>query len=399
MEQEKKEALQQQSEESGLQQVPPQPETEAAKESGKGPLHIVLTKKLLYTVLAAVGGIALVLVLVFTLIIPLGKRIRSSNEISRAVTSYQKGEMSFTEAEKQIREYYFVTAQSNQAFRAYEKLCELRFDKTEQDYHAGTISYEAAKGELEKFVSARVGAVATEAKSRRDALIAEHAFAQSAALAEQGEFRQAIELLAEVKEGNEAYEKAQQQKKGYLDQWAERISGQMDSLRASGDYEEALTQISDYRAFSADDRFDALAQTLSEEKLEYDKEHQLATAEVTEIVQDWFSYDIVYELTNHAGQTLRNVSLVVLLFDENGDPCKTYWTSYNVTYEDEKVKNSEGIRVKEIAAGISDKWVNSTYAPGVSKAKICVSQAELESGETWENPYYEVWLAQEKDRY
>lgn len=398
MEQEKKEALQQQSEESGLQQVPPQPETEAAKESGKGPLHIVLTKKLLYTVLAAVGGIALVLVLVFTLIIPLGKRIRSSNEISRAVTSYQKGEMSFTDAEKQIREYYFVTAQSNQAFRAYEKLCELRFDKTEQDYHAGTISYEAAKGEFEKFVSARVGAVAAEAKSRRDALIAEYAFAQSAALAEQGEFRQAIELLAEVKEGNEAYEKAQQQQKGYLDQWAERISGQMDSLRASGDYEEALTQISDYRAFSADDRFDALAQTLSEEKLEYDKEHQLATAEVTEIVPIWFSATVSIEVANKTDKKIENMTVVWLIFDENGEPTREITEAFAATYKDEKVRNSARGGVEELAPR-EQKIVTYTTAIKACKAKACVQSVEFESGETWENPYYEVWLAQEKDRY
>lgn len=401
MEQEKKEALQQQSEESGLQQVPPQPETEAAKESGKGPLHIVLTKKLLYTVLAAVGGIALVLVLVFTLIIPLGKRIRSSNEISRAVTSYQKGEMSFTEAEKQIREYYFVTAQSNQAFRAYEKLCELRFDKTEQDYHAGTISYEAAKGELKKFVSARVGAVATEAKSRRDALIAEHAFAQSAALAEQGEFRQAIELLAEVKEGNEAYEKAQQQKKGYLDQWAERISGQMDSLRASGDYEEALTQISDYRAFSADDRFDALAQTLSEEKLEYDKEHQLVTAEITSAeIDGWLVNECKYNLTNHSDRVLKKAEAVILIFDENGDPIDSVWGGYIKDENGKEIINAETDTVKEVALqpGETEEQRALTDNDAV-KYKICVRSAEFEDGETWENPYFKVWLSEEKDRY
>ena len=33
------------------------------------------------------------------------------------------------------------------------------------------------------------------------------------------------------------------------------------------------------------------------------------------------------------------------------------------------------------------------------KYKICVRSAEFEDGETWENPYFKVWLSEEKDRY
>lgn len=402
MEQEKKEALQQQSEESGLQQVPPQPETEAAKESGKGPLHIVLTKKLLYTVLAAVGGIALVLVLVFTLIIPLGKRIRSSNEISRAVTSYQKGEMSFTEAEKQIREYYFVTAQSNQAFRAYEKLCELRFDKTEQDYHAGTISYEAAKGELKKFVSARVGAVATEAKSRRDALIAEHAFAQSAALAEEGEYQQAIALLREVAEGAAGYEEAQKREAQCIEQWAEALDGQIESMRENNQFEEALAAIEEFEEVSGSDRFSEKSKTLLQEKAEYDRQNPLISAEITSAeIDGWLYGRYEYNLTNHSDRVLRKTEIVILIFDENGAPIDSINGAWDIEDENGKeVVNAE--TDLEFWGGVQPGETKECYgyADGDAvKYKICVRSAEFEDGETWENPYFKVWLSEEKDRY
>ena len=404
MEQEKKEALQQQSEESGLQQGPPQPETEAAKESGKGHLHIVLTKKLLYTVLAAVGGIALVLVLVFTLIIPLGKRIRSSNEISHAVTSYQKGEMSFTEAEKQIREYYFVTAQSNQAFRAYEKLCDAFFDQTVKDLKAGTISYEQAKKKFALLESSVIGNVAQAAKQGRERMIAEYAFEQSEKLAEKGEYQQAIALLREVAEGAEGaggHEEAQKREAQCIEQWAEALDGQIESMRENNQFEEALAAIEEFEEVGGSDRFSEKSKTLLQEKAEYDRQNPLISAEITSVKDGWLYDRYEYDLTNHLDRVLRKTEIVILIFDENGAPIDSFNGAWDIEDENGKeVVNAE--TDLEFWGGVQPGETKECYgyADGDAvKYKICVRSAEFEDGETWENPYFKVWLSEEKDRY
>ncbi len=404
MEYKKNETAEQKNEAALCDGQPPKAQPEETAAQGTAPAEKrapFLTKKRLIPILAAVAGIALILVLIVTVAIPLGRRMQTAGKIGQTVKAYQSGEMNFAAAEKQVREYCFVSAQSETAFRTYEKLCDAFFDQTVQDLKAGTISYEQAKKEFALLESSVIGDVAQAAKHGREKMIAEYAFEQSEKLAEEGEYQQAIALLAEVKEGNEAYEKAQQQKKGYLDQWAERISGQMDSLRASGDYEEALTQISDYRAFSADDRFDALAQTLSEEKLEYDKEHQLVTAEITSAeIDGWFVNECKYNLTNHSDRVLKKAEAVILIFDENGDPIDSVWGGYIKDENGKEIINAETDTVKEVALqpGETEEQRALTDNDAV-KYKICVRSAEFEDGETWENPYFKVWLSEEKDRY
>ena len=389
MEYKKNETAEQKNEAALCDGQPPkaQPEETAAQETAPAEKRApFLTKKRLIPILAAVAGIALILVLIVTVAIPLGRRMQTAGKIGQTVKAYQSGEMNFAAAEKQVREYCFVSAQSETAFRTYEKLCDAFFDQTVQELKAGTISYEQAKKEFALLESSVIGDVAQAAKQGREKMIAEYAFEQSEKLAEEGEYQQAIALLREAQ---------------CIEQWAEALDGQIESMRENNQFEEALAAIEEFEEVSGSDRFSEKSKTLLQEKAEYDRQNPLISAEITS-VKDGRLYDrYEYNLTNHSDRVLRKTEIVILIFDENGAPIDSTHGAWDIEDENGKeVVNAE--TDLELWGGVQPGETKECYgyADGDAvKYKICVRSAEFEDGETWENPYFKVWLSEEKDRY
>ena len=403
MEYKKNETAEQKNEAALCDGQPPKAQPEETAAQGTAPAEKrapFLTKKRLIPILAAVAGIALILVLSVTVAIPLGRRMQTAGKIGQTVKAYQSGEMNFAAAEKQVREYCFVSAQSKTAFRTYEKLCDAFFDQTVQELKAGTISYEQAKKEFALLESSVIGDVAQAAKQGREKMIAEYAFEQSEKLAEEGEYQQAIALLREVAEGAEGYEEAQKREGQCIEQWAEALDGQIESMRENNQFEEALAAIEEFEEVSGSDRFSEKSKTLLQEKAEYDRQNPLISAEITS-VKDGRLYDrYEYNLTNHSDRVLKKAEAVILIFDENGDPIDSVWGGYIKDENGKEIINAETETVKEVALQPGETKECYGYADNDAvKYKICVRSAEFEDGETWENPYFKVWLSEEKDRY
>jgi len=405
MEYKKNETAEQKNEAALCDGQPPKAQPEETAAQGTAPAEKrapFLTKKRLIPILAAVAGIALILVLIVTVAIPLGRRMQTAGKIGQTVKAYQSGEMNFAAAEKQVREYCFVSAQSKTAFRTYEKLCDAFFDQTVQELKAGTISYEQAKKEFALLESSVIGDVAQAAKQGREKMIAEYAFEQSEKLAEEGEYQQAIALLREVAEGAAGYEEAQKREAQCIEQWAEALDGQIESMRENNQFEEALAAIEEFEEVSGSDRFSEKSKTLLQEKAEYDRQNPLISAEITSAeIDGWLYGRYEYNLTNHSDRVLRKTEIVILIFDENGAPIDSINGAWDIEDENGKeVVNAE--TDLEFWGGVQPGETKECYgyADGDAvKYKICVRSAEFEDGETWENPYFKVWLSEEKDRY
>lgn len=141
---------------------------------------------------------------------------------------------------------------------------------------------------------------------------------------------------------------------------------------------------------------------MEQEKAEYDRQNPLISAEITSVITWGFSgirYE--YDLTNHSDRVLRKTEIVILTFDENGDPIDFVRSARDIKDENGKeVVNAE--TDLEYWGGVQPGETKESFghADGDAvKYKICVRSAEFEDGETWENPYFKVWLSEEKDRY
>ena len=139
-----------------------------------------------------------------------------------------------------------------------------------------------------------------------------------------------------------------------------------------------------------------------EEKAEYDRQNPLISAEITSAeIDGWVYGRYEYNLTNHSDRVLRKTEIVILIFDENGAPIDSINGAWDIEDENGKeVVNAE--TDLEFWGGVQPGETKECYgyADGDAvKYKICVRSAEFEDGETWENPYFKVWLSEEKDRY
>lgn len=99
---------------------------------------------------------------------------------------------------------------------------------------------------------------------------------------------------------------------------------------------------------------------------------------------------------NNTSQVVKKYVVGILMFDSNGYPVDN---SYSSLYGDgnEKKGNATSPNIQPGATyGSGQYW---DIEDNATKIKACVISAEFYDGTSWTNPYYEYWLAQEKDRY
>ena len=101
---------------------------------------------------------------------------------------------------------------------------------------------------------------------------------------------------------------------------------------------------------------------------------------------------------NISEKTIKNMKVSCLGYDKNGYPVKIK-TQFSLSGGDyELVGNAEDANI--IAGGKFGEnrgWALEDQSD-VSKVLACVKSATFYDGTTWDNPYYEYWIEQYKDK-
>ena len=103
-------------------------------------------------------------------------------------------------------------------------------------------------------------------------------------------------------------------------------------------------------------------------------------------------------IQNCTNQVLKNATIVVLQFDNNGYPVNADYSMYAESGASNSVRiGADSINVQPGGTWGSNR--NASIADDATRVKACVKSAEFYDGTTWHNPYYDHWLETEKDRY
>lgn len=103
-------------------------------------------------------------------------------------------------------------------------------------------------------------------------------------------------------------------------------------------------------------------------------------------------------VTNKSDRTVKDMNIGFLAYDSNGYPLKIkgQYSFNDANYE--FLGNADNINlVSKSQFGNSVGW-NLEEAHGISTLKACVKNATFYDGTTWNNPYYQYWLEEYKEK-
>lgn len=112
--------------------------------------------------------------------------------------------------------------------------------------------------------------------------------------------------------------------------------------------------------------------------------------------KEWYSDTISgvqVIVKNNTKKVVKSYNVSVLAYDKSGYPLKIDYKSY------EKLFESEGANIQPGETHGKDSYGDIYYEKEkISSALACVKQVEYYDGTTWENPYYEYWIEQYKEK-
>ena len=208
------------------------------------------------------------------------------------------------------------------------------------------------------------------------------------------------------------YDKAQQLKKDNISNLKTKVLSDIDNLIASNNYSQATQKLDFLRKYCKDSDLDTKSTRISNAKKEYEAEQEEKKIQeykdnqkllITSASTFDDGYSIILRkarvsLKNTTNQVVRDATIVILQFDNNGYPVDAEYSMYQ--YGD--VENSYRCGADSINLQAYGTWGANNHwniADGATRIKACVLEAEFYDGTTWENPYFEYWIEKEKDRY
>ncbi len=133
------------------------------------------------------------------------------------------------------------------------------------------------------------------------------------------------------------------------------------------------------------------------------KEEQLVIVENARIAVQSNEHKTLYPdmiqviVKNVSDKTIKDMKIGSIAFDQNGYPVKIkpFW---GISEEYEFVGHAENVNI--IAGGRfgdSQGW-KLDESHGISKVLSCVQSVTFYDGTTWENPYYQYWIKEYKEK-
>lgn len=112
--------------------------------------------------------------------------------------------------------------------------------------------------------------------------------------------------------------------------------------------------------------------------------------------KEWYSdtlSGIRVIVQNNTQKVVKSYIVSVLAYDSSNYPLKIEYNNY------EKIFKSDGANIQAGATHGKDNYCDIYYeVEKISSALACVKEVEYYDGTTWENPYYEYWLEEYKEK-
>ncbi|MCO5385364.1 MAG: DUF5780 domain-containing protein [Desulfosporosinus sp.] len=215
----------------------------------------------------------------------------------------------------------------------------------------------------------------------------------------------AIKEYKNVIPDDQNYEKAKEQITNNVKQYKEQVLKNAEDSANAKDYAKSITLLKEAALLIPNDSDLAVKLSGYEKQLEEKLvAEQQVTVESAKIVVQDSTYKSLYPdmiqviLKNSSQKTIKNLNVGCLGYDKNGYPLKikTQFSFSGADYE--FVGNAPDVNI--VAGGTfggNNGW-KLDESHGISKVLACVKSATFYDGTTWDNPYYDYWIDQYKEK-
>lgn len=279
--------------------------------------------------------------------------------------------------------------------------------KIQKSFSEGKINYDTAKTSLETIKNTQLAS--SDVSSAMDKINALNnsriAFSKAEKFLKNKDLVNAIKEYKNVIPDDQNYQKAKEQITNNEKQYKEQVLKNAEDSANAKDYAKSITLLKEAALLLPNDS-DLTAKLSGYEKQLEEKlvAEQLVTVESAKIVVQDSTYKALYPdmiqviLKNSSQKTVKDLKIGCLGYDKNGYPLKIK-TEYNFSGGDyEFVGNATDVNI--VAGGTfgANKGFSLDESHGISKVLACVKSATFYDGTTWDNPYYEYWLDQYKEK-
>lgn len=213
---------------------------------------------------------------------------------------------------------------------------------------------------------------------------------------------EAIENYSKVIElDNENYKMAQKYINDNKNTLKNNMLIEIDELINNGDYINANLKLELLQTIFTNDttiesKVALIKDKAKQQEIEKYKNEQEMTVISATKHKEWYSDTISgvkVIVQNNTQKVVKSYVVSVLAYDADGYPLKIEYNNYECLVE------YEGANVQPGATHGKDNYGSISYEEEkISSALACVKEVEYYDGTTWENPYYEYWLEQYKEK-
>jgi len=243
------------------------------------------------------------------------------------------------------------------------------------------------------------------------------AFKTGKELLEEDKIKDAIEELSKViKDDTANYEEAQDLIEETTADYKKAVLADADKLSSEENYEEAIKLIEDASALLGEDSDLAAKKTVyvkkQEDKAAAELQKKIDSLKTKEevvvesagiIIQD-DTYKSLYPdmiqvvVKNKSNKKVKNMTIAMLAFDDNGLPIKILpqFSFSGGAYE--YTGTAEDANILPDQTFGKDKGWSLDEAHGITTVMAIVQEVEYYDGTKWTNEYYEYWIEQYKEK-
>jgi hypothetical protein len=364
-----------------------------------------LLKKKQFIIYSGIGVLLLIIlgVVIFVSNNPLGqlKSAIEKNKYAEAIQIYNQKIKGNLEEEKKTEA--LIKEELNKIH--------LRFVANEVDYQQATLSLETIlKLELLKPELEQMKMVINKLNDSRIAFMKGQEFIGSSNL------KEGIQELKKVITEDGNYAKAQELVSTHIVSYKTTVLKEAEQRAANTDYDAAILALTEALILLPNDS-DVTAKKASYEKsneekkaaerkkkLEETKANQQVIAEKSGIIVQDDRYKALYPdmiqviIRNNTEQTVKNLKVSNLAFDANGFPIKikTQYSFSDGSFE--FIGNAENVNIIPKAVfGDKNGW-SLDESHGITTVLSCIKEVEYYDGTKWSNPYYDLWLEENKEK-
>ncbi len=290
--------------------------------------------------------------------------------------------------------------------------------KIKNEFINNEMNYNAAMNRLETIESTEL--ISTDVKHTIDEMNELHdsriSYKKGLEFVDSENYIEAIKEFGKVMEEDENFESAQEQIQEIGDNYKSEAIKQAEKYVSNNKYEEAISLLQDADDVIPDDsdilsklevyegQLEKIRAAERQEEMKNAKDEQIIIVENAKIVEQDPEHKALYPdmvqvmIRNDSDKTIKNFEVGVLGFDNNGYPLKIRGNFDFSGGRYEFVGNAEDVNV--VAGdrfGENVGW-ELDDPHGISQVLACVKSVTFYDGSTWDNPYYEYWIKEYKEK-